>query len=259
MKPAPLPPLPPHALDVAGVLSPTDYQAAADLWMTTRAAGGPNLTNCLLVPNTTTRLPAVYFPVMQIVELVSAVGVKNIRARFVVLRDDKQQLRFSVALYAAAADGTVLSSYYLANRYWSKTDAPPSPRAASALVRPAGLGRSVSKNVIPKALASYWVDNWTSSRYATKPDLFTSAGQPMQGYNFSVSDFLDPLRGLNDFNNQLLAMNFCLHTFLGFNGKVDAPVASLGLLLQTTNSSPKDEAGAEDELYDMAHPNPPGL
>ncbi len=255
MKPAPLPPLPPHALDVAGVLSPTDYQAAADLWMTTRAAGGPNLTNCLLVPNTTTRLPAVYFPVMQIVELVSAVGVKNIRARFVVLRDDKQQLRFSVALYAAAADGTVLSSYYLANRYWQSGALP----LVASVSRRSKLVRNVPKHALPVTLAAYWLSNWneTPYRYAVSPDLFTSAGQAMHGYNFALSDFMDPLRGLNSYKGQGLAMNFGLHTFLNFNGKVDAPVATFGVMLQMTNTTEKDEEGVEDELYDVGTPCPP--
>ena len=253
-----VPPRPPHELDVSGVLTPTDFKDAADLWLTTRAAGGSVLADSLLVPNTATRLPAVYFPVMQIVELVSAVGVQSIRARFVMLRDDKQQPRFTVVLFAVGADGTVLSSYYLANRYWPK-NSPPAPHAnPRSRVPELRLGRSVSKNVIPKALASYWVDNWTSSRYATKPDLFTSAGQPMHGYNFSVSDFMDPLRGLNDFNTQLLAMNFCLHTFLNFNGKVDAPVASLGLLLQMTNTTEKDEEGTGDDTFDVGIPCPPG-
>lgn len=256
-------PRPPYELDVSGVLTPTQFKDGTDLWLSTRSAGGTALTNCLLVPGGPTgpsgssRLPAVYFPVMQIVELVSAVGVQSIRARFVVLRDANQQLRFTVALYAVGADGTVLSSYYLANRYWPKTTSPVPHANSGSRVSGLRLSRSVSKNVIPKALASYWVDNWTGSRYPTKPDLFTSAGQPMQGYNFSVSDFMDPLRGLNNFGNQLLAMNFCLHTFLNFNGTVDAPVASLGLLLQMTNTTEKDEAGTEDELYDVAHPSPP--
>ena len=252
-----VPSRPPHELDVSGVLTPTAFKAAADLWLTTRAAGGTALADSLLWPNKATRLSAVHFPVMQIVELVSTVGVQSIRARFVMLPDEKN-LRFTVVLYAAGADGTVLSSYYLANRYWLLQSGSPAPHAnPGSRVSELRLGRSVPKNVIPKSLASYWVDNWTSSRYATSSDLFTSAGQPMQGYNFTVSDFMDPLRGLNDFNNQLLAMNFCLHTFLKFNGKADAKVASLGLLLQMTNTTEKDEAGTDDELYDMAIPSPP--
>ncbi|MDQ2793278.1 MAG: hypothetical protein M3Y12_04615 [Bacteroidota bacterium] len=124
MKPTPLLPLPPHALEVAGVLNPTDYQGGANLWLTTRAAGGPDLTSCLLSPGTTTRLVGVAFPVMQMVELVSAVGVLGIRARFVVLPDAKQPLRFSVALFAVGANEVVLSSYYLAERYWQSGAAP---------------------------------------------------------------------------------------------------------------------------------------
>ena len=254
MKPTPLPP---HALDVAGVLNPTDYQAGADLWMRTRAAGGTDLVDCLLVPGTTTRLAGVAFPVMQIVELVSAVGVLGIRARFVVLRDKDQKLRFSVVLFAVGANETVLSSYYLAERYWPSGTVP----LAVASPQRSRLTRAVPKHALPVALAAYWLSNWNNvpNRYATSPALFTSAGQAMHGYNFAVSDFMDPLRGLNEFGNQVLAMTFGLHTFLNFNGKVDAPVATFGLMLQITKLSTKDEAGADDDLYDIAHPSPPAL
>ena len=256
-----LPIRPPHELDLTGVLTPAQFKAGTDLWLSTRNAGGADLTSCLLPPNATTRLPTVYFPVMQIVELVSAVGVQSIRARFVLLRDDNQQLRFSVALHAAAADGTVLSSYYLANRYWlPKTGSPPPRTASKGLVQEFKLSRSVSKNVVPKALVSYWTDNWKDhKRYPTSPELFTSAGQPMQGYNFTVSDFMDPLRGVNEYGSQLLAMNFGLHTFLRITGATDAPIASFGVMLQMTNTTEKDEMGAGDDAYDMGNPSPPAV
>ena len=238
------------------MLAPTDFSAAADLWMSTRAAGGLNLTNCLLKPGTTTRLAGVAFPVMQIAELVSAVGVLGIRARFVVLLDRQQQPRFSVALFAVGANNTVLSSYYLAERYWQPGGYPPT----ASVPRRAKVSRSVPKHALPVTLAAYWLSNWNDvpNRYPTSPDLFTSAGQPMHGYNFALSDFIDPLRGLNALGNQMLVMSFGLHTFLNFNGRVDAPVATFGLMLQIANSSSKDEAGVEDEVFDVAVPCPPG-
>lgn len=252
MKPSPLPP---HALEVAGVLTPTDFRAAADLWMTTRAAGGPNLTNCLLKPGTTTRLAGVAFPVMQIVELVSAVGVLGIRARFVVLLDKQQQPRFSVALFAVGANDTVLSSYYLAERYWQPGAYP----LTASVPRRAKASRNVPKHALPVTLAAYWLSNWNDvpNRYPTSSDLFTSAGQPMRGYNFALSDFIDPLRGLNEFKNQVLVMSFGLHTFLNFNGRVDAPTATFGLMLQIANPSPKDEAAVGEDVFDVATPCPP--
>lgn len=250
---------PPHELDLTGVLTPDQFKEGVDLWLQTRSAGGSSLTGCLLAPDNTTRLPAVYFPVMQIVELVSVVGVQSIRARFVVLRDGQQQPRFTVALYATAADGTVLSSYYLANRYWLLQAGSPVPRSsARPLTVVLNLGSSVSKNVVPKALASYWVNNWANQkRYPTSPELFTSAGQALQGYNFLVSDLVDPLRGINEYGNQLLAMNFGLHTFLHSTGKTDAPIATLGVMLQMTGTTEKDEAGAGDDSFNMVVPSPP--
>ena len=226
------PPRPPHELDLTGVLTPADFKAGADLWMTTRAAGGPNLTNCLLKPGTTTRLAGVSFPVMQIVELVSAVGVLGIRARFVVLLD-KQQPRFSVALYAAGANDTVLSSYYLAERYWLPGASP----LPTSVPQRSKLSRDVPKHVLPVSLAAYWLANWNDvpNRYPTSAALFTSAGQAMHGYNFALSDLMDPLRGLNEYKDQVLVMSFGLHTFLNFNGKVDAPMATFGLMLQIAN------------------------
>ena len=247
----------PHELDVAGVLNPTDFKAAADRWMAVRAANGSDLTNCLLVPKTTTRLSGVAFPVMQIVELVSAVGVQSIRARFVVLLDKQQLPRFSVVLYAAGANDTVLSSYYLATRYWL-----PEAETAPANTAPqrSKLGRDVPKHALPVALAAYWLANWNAvpNRYATSAALFTSADQPMHGYNFALSDLMDPLRGLNEYKDQVLVMSFGLHTFLNFNGKVDAPVPTFGLMLQMTNQSLEDEAGAGDNAFDVGVPCPPG-
>src|SRR5689334_17713407 len=111
------PPRPPHELDTSGVLTPTEFTAGVSLWQSIRDANSTDLTNCLLLPGTNARLPYLSFPVMQIVELVSAVGVQSIRARFVVLRDEQNHPHFSVAMYAAGANDTVLSSYYLAERY----------------------------------------------------------------------------------------------------------------------------------------------
>ena len=255
MKQPPLPPLPPHALEVAGVLNPTEFKQGTDLWDTICRAGGSDLTNCLLAPGTTTRLAGVAFPVMQIVELVSAVGVLGIRARFVVLRD-KQQFRFSVALFAVGANEVVLSSYYLAERYWLPGASPlsiPPPRRAR-------LTRDVPKHALPVTLAAYWLSNWNEVpyRYAISSALFTSAGQAMHGYNFAVSDFMDPLRGLNELGNQVLAMTFGLHTFLNYTGKVDAPVVTFGLMLQMAKLSDKDEAAAGDDTFDIGVPCPPG-
>ena len=255
MKPSPFPPLPPHALDVAGVLNPTDFKIGTDLWDATCRAGGPNLTDCLLNPGTTTRLTGVAFPVMQIVELVSAVGVQGIRARFVVLLDKQQKPRFSVALFAVGANEVVLSSYYLADRYWQSGAVP----LAASVPRRSKLARDVPKHELPVALAAYWLSNWNDvpNRYPTSSALFTSAGQAMHGYNFALSDFIDPLRGLNEYKDQVLVMSFGLHTFLNFNGKVDAPVATFGVMLQIANPSPKDEAGAGDNTFDVAMPCPP--
>lgn len=247
--------LPPHALEVAGVLNPNDFKAGTDLWDSICKAGGADLTNCLLAPGTTTRLEGLTFPVMQIAELVSAVGVQTIRARFVVLHDANNNLRFSVAMYTAGANDTVLSSYYLARRYWL-----PQASSVSAYVRPAPLrlNQDAPKHALPKALADYWVASWADAkRYPTSPALFTSAGQPLYGYNFALSDLMDPLRGLNDFNNQVLTMTFGLHTFLNFNGKVDAPVATLGLMLQIANLSDKDEAAVGNDAFDVGMPCPP--
>ncbi|GAA4031132.1 hypothetical protein GCM10022409_14210 [Hymenobacter glaciei] len=252
---------PPHELDVAGVLTPTEFNTAADLWRSIRQAGGRELTNCLLPSGVANRLPAVYFPVMQVVELVSAVGVQSIRARFVVLRDEKNHPHFSVVMYAAGANDTVLSSYYLATRYWSSK--PGTSVAYSGPMAPK-YSRDAPKHALPVALANYWVGNWGNAvRYPTSPALFTSAGQPLHGYNFALSDLMDPLRGLGEFKDQVLAMSFGLHTFLNSNGTIDAPVATLGLMLRMVNTSAKDEAGvgdeagAGDDAYDVGTPCPP--
>ena len=246
---------PPHELEAAGVLTPTAFKAGTDLWDAICKAGGADLTNCLLTPNTAVRLKGLSFSVMQIVELVSAVGVQSIRARFVVLRDEKNHPHFSVAMYAVGANDVVLSSYYLARRYWllqagsDTAYVPPGPLQ---------LNLDAPKHALPKALAEYWAANWADTKhYPTSPALFTSAGQPLHGYNFALSDLMDPLRGLHSFGNQVLAMTFGLHTFLNFNGQVDVPVATLGLMLQMTDISDKDNPGADDDSFDVGMPSPP--
>jgi hypothetical protein len=250
MKPIPLPP---HALEVAGVLNPTEFKAGIALWDTVCRASGADLTNCLLASGNSGRLEGLTFSVMQIAELVSAVGAQSIRARFVVLRDEGNNPRFSVAMYAAGANDVVLSSYYLARRYWL-------PEAGTAYVRPAALRlkRDAPKHALPKGLAEYWVASWADAeRYPTSSALFTSAGQPLHGYNFALSDLMDPLRGLNAFNNQVLTMTFGLHTALNFNGKIDAPVATLGLMLRIASLTDKDVEDGGGDAFDVGMPSPP--
>ncbi|GAC1369687.1 MAG: hypothetical protein NVSMB30_07750 [Hymenobacter sp.] len=228
-------------LDATSIISQEQFDRYASEWLSLSSDPvGTELTHCFELPSEKARLLALSFPVMQMVELVSAVGVRSIKARFLVVRDLDNQPHFSVALFATDAQDTRLTAYYLAERYWQ----PGGEQAASLRME------------IANVLARHWAANWANAgRYPLAPSLFASGYGPLRGYNFDIIDFMKPLLPLQALGDQRLLLDLGLHTYFRPGPRGDAPVATFGLMLRLTGSGVQT-AGA-DPSYDVAQPCPP--
>lgn len=223
-----------------GILSPELFNQYSDQWLSAVSnLSNPELASAFLTPSHE-RLLFVSFPIQQIISLVSAVGVRSIKARFLLAPDADGQPHFTVALFAADAEGVGerLSAYYVADEYW--TAATPSPE----------LGEQV-----PSSLAAIWMANWNGQSDIT-PALFSTSYGPLQGYNFDIKDFVSLLFGMEPLAEQEFRIGLSLHEYFSAAGSESTPTKTFGLVtyLYTPGQS---TAVFVDEYYDMSGPCPP--
>jgi hypothetical protein len=183
------------------------------------------------------RMSYLQFPIQRVIELVSAVGVRYVKARFVLLPGaTPNEYLFSLVLFAADEDHRQLTAYYL-------------PDAA------AGQGAGVPNEPVPSGLSDVWKAAWQDASPLTTAMFSTSYG-PLEGYNFDVKDFLAPLFiGSDPYATQQVRL------LLGLRGYVDpagTPTQTFGLVvrLADANAGAKVQAG-NDGYYDMSTPCPP--
>ncbi len=148
------------------------------------------------------RLNFLNFSLDQIVALVTAPGVRSIKARFLLMPSPASGSRFSVALFAAdtpAKDTSEpLTPYYIPT---------PAPATTTQTVEPAP-GPSTQ---LPRAEAVRWLSDWantTPQDFTT--DIFTTDSGPLQGGNFEVSTFQDPLAAAPPYADKTLFLNLGL-------------------------------------------------
>lgn len=212
------------------------------------------------------RLPYVSFPLASIIGVLSAVGVHQIKARFIVVPGKTAaDPRFSVVLFACNAKGDRLTAYYLAQPPRTAYAAPARP------VRPATT--ALAGEQVPQGLATIWLDNWNNKALVIAPAMFGQAAGPLQGYNFGVNEFLTPLYKLQPFKNpdpgaknkptskseEEIRLYFGLHEFFGPDSDGSALTQTFGLVVRSSRPKTAGEGAeeVEDEFYDMALPCPP--
>ncbi len=187
--------------------------------------------------------------------LLSTPSLAQVMARFVLLPPAEPEPststpaapRFRVVLYAADLRGGRLSAYYQSDAAWQE-------------IKPAQLDNF--QGLVPYNLIKGWLNAWVAVATAQqlRPALFSTAYGPLQGYNFDLGDFLDPLFAAKSFTGQRLFIRFGLKTYYpAYPENLAAPAQAFGLVVRLY--SPSDEADA-DELrgpsYDLALQVPPG-
>ena len=189
------------------------------------------------------------FPQQALTELVSAVGVHLIKARFLVLPDAATGApHFSLALFAEDTRGKRLSAYYLADAYWLAAQDPALAPAPTAPATPSAVGKQV-----PAVLARQWAQHWAQAPQA-ETAMFDCAHGPLHGYDFVLGDFLAPLFTLTGQETQVqLRLNLCLHTYAKPS---DERTDTMGLTLQLQGHN---QIGAFwGDVFDLSTPCPPG-
>lgn len=188
-----------------------------------------------------------------LVAMLSTPGIAQVAARFVLLPpaevgvDKPAAPRFRLVLYAADQRGARLSAYYQSDANWQTVE----PQQLAAV-----------GGLVPYNLIKGWLNGWTTAATTQqlRPALFATAYGPLQGYNFDLGDFLDPLFAAKTFTNQRLFLRFGLKAYYpAYPESLAAPAQTFGLVVRLY--SPSDEADG-DELsgpsYDMSKPYPPG-
>ncbi|MFD1467124.1 hypothetical protein ACFQ48_02725 [Hymenobacter caeli] len=248
-----------------GLLTPDEFDRYTKQWLAA-AADAKALAACFAAPGG--KMPNVQFTLQQVVQLVSTVGGRFVKARFLVTDDHK----FSVALFVTDAADQQLSAYYVPLAAANAGDAAQEVVAARTAASPAQV--AVHATQVPHNLVREWLLNWAKAGPAT-PAMFTTpagaAAGPLRGYNFDLSDFMTPLYNAQPFDQQNVCLNFTLHEFY-------APVSAaltqtFGLAMRlynptekgaaTSNIAAKDTTAesaataSDDPFFDIGQPSPP--
>ncbi|MDO7846174.1 hypothetical protein Q5H92_07400 [Hymenobacter sp. M29] len=223
-----------------GLLSSDEFrQYSADWRELVSQPDSPTLPECFQT-EAGERVLYVSFPIQRVAELVSAVGAKQLKARFVLLPVGGQK-KFSLVLFAAddtqQAEGRK-SAYYLAEPSW--TSAPS-----------AGLGEPVPNN-----LAAEWLNSWKGAP-AVMPALFATPDGPLEGYNFDLKDFLRPLFTDQPYDQQQIRVWLGLHSYYSPTN-LDSLTQTFGLVVRRYD--PLQEVGRDNDddlFFDLSFPCPP--
>ncbi|GAB2849640.1 hypothetical protein [Hymenobacter ruber] len=230
------------AVTTSYLLSESDFNQYAAAWKV--FAGQPSgtpLTDAFFT-STDSRLLTFNFPLERIQWLVSAVGVRQIKARFLLMPGSARK-QFSLALFATDATGYRLSAYYLPEQYYAADN--PDAKVCEP---------------IPDDLASTWQQNWQAAAEITT-DMFTTytsdSHDPavLEGYNFEIKDFVSVLYE----TGENIDLGLGLHQYHAPTATSEAELTStFGLVLQAPALGQAARgAGAARVDFDMAFPSPP--
>lgn len=275
----------------ATILSQNKFSRYAQAWVKA-VSSGKHLAEAFQQAGCE-RLQYASFDFQTIVWLVSTVGSRQIRAQFVLVPENQDEegnhtpAYFSIVLYSVDAMGGRISAYYLGDNTFTPLPKP-KPKPASAPAAGKDLGDEyVQTEVLAQGgpvafdLAKIWLTNWTSQPVITR-HLFSSDYGPLQGYSFSLDDFIDPLFYSQKFGaTQVLHVGFALHEYHAAFPKHDEETLkrTFGLVLRvygTTDSDEMDETTGEkmqigryatdasdgepgQPFYDLSYPYPPGV
>ncbi|GAB3851677.1 hypothetical protein GCM10028822_18580 [Hymenobacter terrigena] len=235
-----------NATETSCLLSQDDYNQYAAVWKEFAGPSGANLTQAFLGPDGT-RLMALSFPLERIKWLVSAVGVRQIRARF-LLMPSTQGERFNLVLFATDATGYPLSAYYLPDPYFTANNS-----------------KAVLGEPIPLDLAADWQANWHDAEQImanmfTSYDATTHEPVTLEGYNFEIKDFVSALFGAESAPGQNISLALGLHEYHAPTATSEADLTkTFGLVLQApVGGQAARGLGVASRAFDMAFPCPPG-
>ena len=226
------------------ILNKEEYTQYAAEWKAIAETGGQGLTDAFLTPEGS-RLMALAFSQECIQWLVSAVGVRQIKARF-LLRPGPKGARFSLTLIATDESGYQLSAYYL-----------PEPYVTASTSEP------VFDMPIPSDLAALWLANWKSAGDIT-PAMFATfttehKSASLEGYNFDIKDFVSALFGNQSELGQNISLGLGLHEYHSPTATSEQDLTqTFGLVLQAPAAGlGARSAGDASADFDMAAPCPP--
>ncbi|MDO7851683.1 hypothetical protein [Hymenobacter convexus] len=223
-----------------GLLSQDEFNQYAADWLS--LVGQPDSPTLPGVFQTEAgdRVLYVSFPISRVVELVSAVGAQQVKARFVLLPAGGQK-KFSLVLFAAddtqQAEGRK-SAYYLAEPSWTSA-------AGSQL-----------GEAVPDSLAAVWLNNWQSAA-GVAPALFATPDGPLEGYNFDLKDFVKPLFTDQPYDKQEIRLWLGLHNYYS-PANLDSLTQTFGLVVRRYDPLSAVGKGDDGDLfYDLSFPCPP--
>ena len=227
-----------------GIISQQVFDQYSSKWVEIIGNSDTTLLNQCFRTEGDATLTHVTFPALQIARLVSTVGARHVKARFLVATEMRGELlfpHFTLALFATDDLNARLSSYYLADAYWE-----------TRLPVPA------NNDVVPNVLVDFWLNNWqqdTAGESAVSQAMFNSPYGFLRGYTFELDDFVSPLSRAKNLEDASLKISFGLHEFYrtGTDGQ-DALNYTFGLVVQYLDGmgDPLD-----DPSFDMSQPCPP--
>ena len=250
---------------IPGIITQAQFDEYAANWLATAADPG-QLRQCFLAPGGKGPLQTARFGIQQVVQLVSAVGVQCVKARFLVRKDAAGAPRFTVALVATDGADKLLSAYYVAAEEPAAAaqDGYSGGYAAGADfvgAAPAAGQPPLHATQIPHGLVKIWVENWLNAAQAT-PAMFATpyggAAGPLRGYTFEVSDFRNPIYNAQPIGQQEVCLGFALHEFYSPAPTAGALTQTFGLVVRLYNPTKADAVTSDDPFFDMGKPNPPG-
>lgn len=255
----------------ANILSPKKFARRAARWaIYVSKTNSEDLRRCFF-NGEEKRLQFLSFSTRHLASLVSTVGIRHIQVRFLVDPPSKDGLvgkaRFTMALYATDALGARVSAYYLPV---DEASASAAPAPEKGLAAESESGALEVGGQAPHDLVKGWVTNWASAPEITSDMFFNSYG-PLQGYTFSLDDFLQELFTAQPFTDeQMVRISFGLHEYYPAVAVNSGPVQTFGLVLRVFPAPAPKAATPRSEAYgaaaaqsaapffDLSTPCPPG-
>ncbi|MBF9237750.1 hypothetical protein I2I05_10125 [Hymenobacter sp. BT683] len=200
------------------------------------------------------RILYVSFPVSSIVGLLSAIGVHQIKARFLLVPGESAGAQdFSIALFAADTKGDQVSAYYIGT---------PGTKGQGYRM-PSTFAPAARNEHVPGELASIWLRNWQDAG-EVKPAMFTVNLVTLQGYNFNLIDFMVPLPRAQARQQQEIRVYLALHAYHAPDSTGELTEA-FGLVVLSKSANPRggtdedDSINGDDVFLDLATPCPPNF
>jgi len=218
-----------------GIITPAQFEQYFATWLTIASASDTTALKACFERDAA-RLLLVRYPLKRVLSLLSTPGIAQIKARFLVIPGEgAAPSRFSIALYATNLSDERVSAYYVAEGDTTSAPLPPSLDGG-----------------VPNELAQRWTDNWQSVAELTAA-MFTLDSATLQGYNFPVKDFVQPLFSNQPFADQEYHLSFGLYEYFSPLSS-DAEAQTFGLLLRLYTP----QQGGGIGFFDMSTPCPPG-